>query len=53
MASAPYDSGGKHTDQKKYAENYERIFGCKECKMKGGEHKEDCSRKDFYATEGS
>ena len=41
---AIYDSGGKHQDQKKYADNYERIFGCKECKMKDGQHKMDCSR---------
>ena len=39
-----YDSGGHKKDQKKYAENYERIFGCRECKEKGGQHKMDCSR---------
>lgn len=31
-------------DDEKYKENYDRIFGCKECGMKGGQHKMDCSR---------
>ena len=44
-----YDSGGKHTDQKKFEENFKRIFGkqwpCPECgndSAKG--HKPDCSK---------
>jgi hypothetical protein len=45
MSNWQYDSGGKHKDQKKYVENYERIFGCKECGVKGGQHKMDCSNK--------
>ena len=44
MSNWTYDSGGHKKDHKKYAENYERIFGCKECGMKGGKHKLDCSR---------
>jgi len=51
--SAPYDSGGKHRDQQKYAENYERIFGCKECKKKGGEHEPTCSKYTASAEEDS
>lgn len=43
-----YDSGGKskYQDKEKYAANYERIFGkpCKECGMKKGKHKLDCSQ---------
>lgn len=49
----PYDSGGKHQDDEKYKENYDRIFSqnydengnCRECglpRMKG--HKLDCSK---------
>ena len=43
-----YNSGGKQKDQKKYAENYERIFGkpCEECGMRGKQHKLSCSKTD-------
>lgn len=44
-----YDSGGKKKDFKKYAENYNKIFGdawpCKECgntRQQG--HKTDCAQ---------
>jgi hypothetical protein len=44
-----YDSGGHHKDQKKFEENFKKIFGaqwpCKECgndSAKG--HKKDCSQ---------
>jgi hypothetical protein len=41
----PYDSGGKHQDDKKFKENYAKIFGkpCPECKGENGKHKMDCS----------
>lgn len=50
MSNWQYDSGGKHKDQKKYVDNYERIFGkkCDECgkMIKDGQgHSEDCSKK--------
>jgi hypothetical protein len=32
MSNWQYDSGGKQKDQKKYAENWERIFGSKKDK---------------------
>lgn len=43
-----YDSGGHHKDNKKYAENYDRIFGavwpCEECGNRQAQgHKMSCS----------
>jgi hypothetical protein len=32
-------------DHKKYSDNYAKIFGCKECKMKDGKHKMDCGQR--------
>lgn len=50
MSNWTYTSGGlhKHQDQKKYKENYERVFGkpCEECGMRGGQHKASCSKTD-------
>ena len=45
MSDVPYDSGGKHQDDKKFKENYDRIFGkpCSECGMTKGQHKMDCT----------
>jgi hypothetical protein len=44
-----YDSGGHYKDQKKFEENFKRIFGaqwpCQECgnsSVKG--HKQDCPK---------
>lgn len=45
MGNWTYNSGGHHKDQKKYSENYDRIFGkaCDECGMRGGQHKDTCA----------
>jgi hypothetical protein len=49
----PYDSGGKHQDDKKFKENYDKIFSqnydesgnCLECGMPRVQgHKMDCSK---------
>jgi hypothetical protein len=48
MSSWQYDSGGHKKDQKKYAENYTKIFGtwpCEECGNKQTQgHKLSCSK---------
>jgi hypothetical protein len=45
MSNWEYDSGGHKKDQKKYKENYDKIFGkpCPECGLMKGRHKMDCS----------
>ena len=48
MSNWKYDSGGHKKDQKKYAENYARIFAkpCPQCGTKNG-HKMDCTHDDI------
>lgn len=45
----PYDSGGKHQDDKKFKENYDKVFNntwpCPECdNTRTQGHKLDCSK---------